>query len=123
MRMARLSLQYCVKLMSNEVNHAYSAVSQSDIVATYEAKEKAINPWGVMIERHLDEVGFHPHVIASYKIMKTPPWKLVVPTICFYLCKYKKCETDPSLYRLYYTELLDVFTDYTYIFPDASKDG
>ena len=34
----RLSLQYCAKLMSNEVNHAYSAVFQSDNVATYEAK-------------------------------------------------------------------------------------
>ena len=38
MRRTRLSLQYGVKLMSNEVNPAYSAVFQSDIVATYEAK-------------------------------------------------------------------------------------
>ena len=29
--------------MSNEVNPVYSAVFQSDIIATYEAKEKAIN--------------------------------------------------------------------------------
>ena len=38
MRRTRLSLQYCVKFMSNEVNPAYSAVFQSDFVATYEAK-------------------------------------------------------------------------------------
>ena len=37
MRRTRLSLQYCVKLMSNEVNPAYSAVFQSDFVATYES--------------------------------------------------------------------------------------
>ena len=54
-----MSLQYCVKLMSNEVNPAYSAVFQSDIVATYEAKERAIKPLGLRIERHLDEVAFH----------------------------------------------------------------
>ena len=36
MRRTRLSLQYCVKLMSNEVNPAYSVVYQSDIVAAYE---------------------------------------------------------------------------------------
>ena len=36
-RTTRLSLQYYVKLMSNEVNPAYSAVFQSDFVATYEA--------------------------------------------------------------------------------------
>ena len=35
MRRTRLSLQYGVQLMSNEVNPAYLAVFQSDIVATY----------------------------------------------------------------------------------------
>ena len=48
MRRTRLSLQYGVKLMSNEVNSAYSAVFQSDIVATYEAKERAIKPVSVL---------------------------------------------------------------------------
>ena len=57
MRRTRLSLQYGVKLMSNEVNPAYSPVFRSDIVATYEAKERAIKPLGLRIERHLDEVG------------------------------------------------------------------
>ena len=55
--------------------------------------------------------------------MKTPPWKLIVPTVCFDLCKYKKSETEPTLYRLYYSELLEYFTDYTRIFTDGSKDG
>ena len=49
MRRTRLSLQYGVKLMSNEVNPAYSAVFQSDIVATYEAGERAIKPLGLRI--------------------------------------------------------------------------
>ena len=88
MRSTGLSLQYCVKLMSNEVNPAYSAVFQSDIVATYEAKERAIKSLGLRIERHLDDVGFHTPVIAPYKVMKTPPWKLFVQTVCFELCKY-----------------------------------
>ena len=106
MRRTRLSLQYCVKLMCNEVNPAYSTVFQSDIVATYEAKERAIKPLGLRIEMHLHEVGFHTHVIAPYTVMQTPPWKLIIPTVCFDLCKYKKSETDPTLYRLHYTELL-----------------
>ena len=123
MRRTRLSLQYGVNLMSNEVNPAYSVVFQSDIVATYEAKEGAIKPLGLRIERHLDEVGFHTHVIAPYMVMKTPPWKLIVSTVCSDLCKYKKSDTDPTLYRLYYSELLESFTDYTHIFTDGSKDG
>ena len=102
--------------MSNEVNPAYSAVFQSDIVATYEAKESAIKPLGLRIERHLDGVGFHTNVIAPYTVMKTPSWKLIVPTVCFDLCKYKKSDTDPILYRLHYSELLESFTDYIYIF-------
>ena len=67
--------------MSNEVNPAYLAVFQSNIIATYEAKEKAIKPLGLRIERHLDGVGFHPHVMAPYTVMTTPPWKLIVPTL------------------------------------------
>ena len=51
MRRTCLSLQYGVKLMSKEVNAAYSAVFQSDIVATYEAKERAIKPLGLRIGR------------------------------------------------------------------------
>ena len=53
----------------------------------------------------------------------TPPWKLIVPIVCFDLCKYMKSETDPTLYRLYYSELLESFTDYTHIFTDGYKDG
>ena len=40
----RLSLEYCVKIMSSDVNPAYSAVCQSDIMVTYKAKEKTITP-------------------------------------------------------------------------------
>ena len=105
------------------VNPAYSTVFQSDIVAAYEVKERDIKPLGLRIERHLNEAGFHTQVIAPYTVMKTPPWKLIVPTVCFDLCKYKKTETDPTLYRLYYSEMLEYFTDYTHFFTDGSKNG
>ena len=55
--------------------------------------------------------------------MKTPPWKLIIRTVCFDLCKYKKSETDPTLYCFHYSELLEYFTDYTHIFTNGSKDG
>ena len=80
---------YCVKLMSNEVNPDYSPVFQSDIEATYEARKKATKPLG-------------------YTVMKTPPWTLVVPTVCCTLCKYRKSGTDLVLYRSYYSELMDL---------------
>ena len=120
MRSTRLSLQYCVKLMSSGVNLDYSAVFQSDIAATYAAKD--VEPLVLRIERHLDGVCFHPHVITPYKVMKTPPWKLIVHCICFELCKYKKDETDPTLYCLHYSELLDTYGEYTY-FTEESNDG
>ena len=70
-RRTHISLQYCVKLMSNDVNPDHSAAFRSDIVDTNEAKVKTIKPLGLRIERHLDEVGLHPHVIAPYNVMKT----------------------------------------------------
>ena len=45
-------------------------VFQSNIVATYAVKEKVIKPLGLRIERHLDKVDFHVHVISPYKVMK-----------------------------------------------------
>ena len=78
---------------------------------------------GLRIERHLDEVGFQHHVIAPYKVMKTPPWKLIVPTVCIDLCKSMKSNTDRLLYCLYYSDCLESFTEYTHIFTDGSKDG
>ena len=66
---------------------------------------------------------FHTRVIAPYKVMKTQPWKLIVPTVCFDSCKYKKSETDNTFYRLHYSESLESFTDYTHCFTDGSKDG
>ena len=118
-----LSLQYCVKLMSNEINPTYSAVFQSDIITTYEEKENTIKPLKLRIKRHLDVVGFHTHVFAPYTVMKTLPWKLIIPTVCFDLCEYKKSETQIQPYIVHYSELLESFTDYTHIFTDGSKDG
>ena len=63
------------------------------------------------------------HVIAPYKVMEASPGKLIVSDVSLDLCKYKKGETDPTLYRLYYSELLEYFTDYTHIFTDGSNDG
>ena len=62
-------------------------------------------------------------LISPYTVMKSPPWKLIVPTICSDLCKYKKSETDPTLFRLDYSELLKYFTDYTHIFTEGYTDG
>ena len=83
--------------MSNDVNPDHSAAFRSDIVDTNEAKVKAIKPLGLRIERHLDEVGLHPHVIAPYKVMK-----LIVPTVCFDLCKYNCWMFFNGLYTYFY---------------------
>ena len=64
-----------------------------------------------------------PILVAPYTVMKNPPWKLIVPNVCFDVCKLIKSETDPTSYRLCYSELLESFTDYTNIFTDGSKDG
>ena len=123
LRRTRLSLQYCSQLMSNERNPAYPVVFQPQYRALYENKEKAIKPLGLRVEKHLDEMGFHPHMIAPSKVTSTPPWKFIVPDVCFDLCKHKKCETDPVYFRLFFAELIEQFRDHTHIYTDGSKDG
>ena len=41
----------------------------------------------------------------------------------FFIVLVEKSKTDPTLYRLYFSELLESFTDYRHIFTDGSKDG
>ena len=123
LRRIKLSLQYCSQLMSNERNPAYPVVFRPQYRALYENKEKVIKPLGLRVEKHLDEVGFHPHMIAPSKVTSTPPWKIIVPDVCFDLCKHKKCETDPVYFRLFFAELLEQFRDHTHIYTDGSKDG
>ena len=72
--------------MSNERNPAYPIIFQPHDRALYENKEKAIKPLGLRVEKHLDEVGFHPHMIAPSKLTSTPPWTFIVPDVCFDLC-------------------------------------
>ena len=78
-------------------------------------KKGLSNNLGLRGEKHLDKMGFHPHVITPYNVMKTPPWTLIVPTVCFDVCKYMNSYTHLLVYRLYYSELLEYFKNYTHM--------
>ena len=82
LRRIKLSLQYGSQLMSNERNPAYPVVfhpqNNLKLLFIYENKEKAIKPLGLRVEKHLDEVGFHPHMVAPCRLSSTPPWKFVL---------------------------------------------
>ena len=75
----RLSLQYCVKLMSNEVNPAYAAVFVSDIVA---------KPLGLRCERPMGGVRFYFPPSCQRSIYGDE--NSTMKTICFELCVYEK---------------------------------
>ena len=78
LRRIKLSLQYCSQLMSNARNPAYPVVFHPQYRALYDNKEKAIKPLGLRVEKHLDEVGFHPYMVAPCRVSSTPPWKFVL---------------------------------------------
>ena len=82
-RRIKLALQYTTKLMANEENPAYQDVFEPSYRALYDAKERAIKPLGLRIDEALDSVGFSPDMIAQIHVSRIPPWKCIVPTICF----------------------------------------
>ena len=60
--------------VSNVVKSVSGRCCQNQLaVATCEVKEKDIKPVWLRNQRRLDEVGFQSHMIAPYKVMKTPP--------------------------------------------------
>ncbi len=122
-RRIKLSLQYANQLMSNEKNPAYHTVFTPNCSDHFERNGRAIKPLGIRLEEHLENIGFDVDDIEQFAYSRVPPWKFIVPDTCFSLSQYKKADTDPVLFRTYFSELEDQFVDYVHIYTDGSVDG
>ena len=55
--------------MSDVKNPAFSMVFHPDYRALFENKERAIKPFGLSLENHLENVRFTQEIMAQYTIM------------------------------------------------------
>ena len=116
------SLQYCLKLSSNQNNPAYNSVFNSKFISVFERKPTQLPPLAVHISCDMKEIGFKKSDILSI-IPSTPPWLLIRPVINLDLHCLDKSNTTPEIFRHRFYELFDHFKNYCRIFTDGSKEG
>jgi len=117
-----LSAQYALKLKSNPLNPAFSAVFQPKYKTLYENKPNAIPSFGIRILSSLDTTNIDLSKLQKTSIPETPPWLIKQPKVLFTLHDGKKSETNPSVFHNSYHDLLTEFKNYTRIYTDGSKD-
>ena len=123
-RREMLSAQYALKLRSNPMNPAFSAVFHPKYKTLYENKPNAIPSFGIRTLSRFDKIKINLSIVENTLVSKTPPWLLKQPKVNFTLHDGKKSETNPVIFLNSYHELLHDFKNYAKIYTDGSKvDG
>ena len=120
-RREMLSAHYALKLRSNPLNPAFSAVFHPNYKALYVNKPNAIPSFGIRISSCFDQIKCNLSSIQKTFVSKTPPWLIKQPQVIFTLHDRKKSETNPILFLNSYHDLLNDFTHYAKFYTDGSK--
>ena len=74
-RKKKLSLQYCLKLSSNQSNPAYNYVFNSKFISVFERMPTQLRPLTIRVSCDMKQIGFKKSDVLSV-IPSTPPWLL-----------------------------------------------
>ena len=75
LRRTKLSLQYVLKLGSNQLNPSHNVVFNAKFKPSFERKSKQIPPLSIRVLCDLKDVGFQKRNVS------TPPWLLMRPIV------------------------------------------
>jgi len=122
LRHNQLSLQYAIKLKSNESNPAFDTVFAPQFRNFYTSKPSYIRPLAYRIEDQLDAFCGNP--VIHYFIPDLPPWRIPQPEIDFTLTQFKKDSVSPLELQAAFMNLLALYPDESVIFyTDGSKSS
>ena len=122
-RRIKLALQYSTKLKANPSNPAYNCVFHPEYTQLFAAKQKAIPPFGIRIQQHIDDADINLKTISKHSLLTTPPWQLVRPNVNLHLTRFKKSTTNQLVFQQEFLEFLNQYPSYQAIYTDGSKDG
>ena len=122
-RRLKLSMQYALKLKSNQSNPTYETVFEPQYKTLFENKPNMIPSFGIRISSEFENMNLDLDNIADFKISDVPPWTVCQPRVLFSSHIDRKSHTDPLVFRINFHELLSDFLNYETIFTDGSKNG
>ena len=122
-RREKLSLQYAIKLKSIIRNPAHAVAFKPNNVNKFNARPSAIPPFGIRIQRLMEDMNIQINTIAESKLSLVPPWELALPNVNM-SCKIgKKTSTNPYDFLSKFYELTNMYSEFNFIYTDGSKSG
>ena len=122
-RREKLSLQFGIKLKSNQLNPTYNTIFRPNFSSLFEKKPNAILTLGIRIAQALTAAGIKVRNIKGNSVIDTPPWTLNEPEVNFSLTADKKDNTDAFIFKTKFQEITSHYPDFKHIYTDESKDG
>ena len=117
----KLSIQYCLKLLSSPQNPTHNTVFNCKFEDLFERKPNQIPPLGIRVQPDLRAVGFLKRNALIYSIPATPPWLLKRPHISYNIHYSSKDNTSPEIYRNNFFEFCDHCKNFSQLYTDGSK--
>jgi len=93
------SLQYVLKLGSNQLNPTHNAVLNARFKSFFEHKPKQIPPFSVCVSCDLKDVGFQKRNVLSSNIVSTPPWLLMRCVVNYSLHSADKADIPAEIHK------------------------
>jgi len=123
LRRTRLTFLYTLKLKSNIHNPTYECTFSPQYQSLFQRKPNTIPTFGIRALKLLQDSSIDISTIASYTLPPVPPWLCKMPIICLSLHTGNKAVSNPSILKQSFYQLLSVYTGYTQIYTDGSKEG
>jgi ribonuclease HI len=123
LRREKLALQYALKLRASMSNPSYKKAFYIRNTKLYERKPKAIRPIALRIHNSLKAICPNIEDVEQYRVPNIAPWLIKRPQINLSLSEYPKALLDPLEFQKMFNELKDLYSDYTAIYTDGSKDN
>jgi len=120
-RREKLALQYTAKLSEHPENPTHKAVFVPEAKRIFQNKENAIKSFGLRIGPALKDIGFKNNSIIKAKPPEKPPWTKEPAEVLLTLCKHKKEETCPEIYRSGFLEIREDHPGFQDVYTDGSK--
>ena len=86
-------------------------------------KEKAIPPFSLSCEAHMNRIDVDLEDVANHKISEVSLWTSKSPTYNYYLASDKKATTDPMIFKNKLLEVKEQYYAHEDIYTDGFKDG
>lgn len=122
LRRQMLSMRYALKLRQFPSHPTYDAVFSRETEALFRGGIlQRSEPFCVRMRRLVEESGLRLPAVRRIDHLRTPPWRLVAPSIDLSLSEHRKADMEPYVFRALAQERIGAYQGHLAIFTDGSK--